>query len=1289
MKRTLIALLMLNAIGLQGADEWTTDIRTTDIREWDVINSLSTDTKPLIGILYDSGNHLSVIELAANGTSSQKWTFSLPPDIKGEISDFLITDMDNDRNPEIVTLQDITVGSYPWLTVFEWNGTSFSGTPSATLDSPVEKSRKPRPKNLYASVNSPNELLVLFGGSIRGIYPVRCPNNLSMLAVAPDKTYSSGFLSGVSLLNAAPVPSANTQDILFYSGTESNTDFIVTSRNSVEKGQVSSSASGVGGTLIAYSVASDKSGTGHFTFITSNGQLAEVKTTQSKGLFVKNLPVIGGIAKALTSVLRSDTLSIYAISGAKNSIFKLNYNPLSNTYTKGKTFGEIGPAGTLHPYIKIFNNLILIAVVNKGKVNFINYTLPAPLQDTSLDAEVSELKSLIDNRNDMVKTVTVADTIVLSPNVVIKDSQLPALELVDTSKTETMVNAVENPEPEPLAEPEIAAAIPDIRSLFDQVLHRGERFLETITLPRIDPGTFNMKWDAPEGASFNFQTGVIQWTVADDQLNERTIDLSLADKSNEEKYHWGIYVNDPPEITNEKRSFMLSLYEPFELKIDVEDENIDAHHYFTLNGLATGQIDTSGWVTWTPGDDDLDVNIFSIVVSDGFDTDSINFMIYVNDPVIFTSTAPTTFLPVNRPWYYSLKYSDKNEALLYQISFLSEDMLKPFLPVIEATLAKDVMGILTEASKKGFTNIRPFIQNIQQFENKLYITLTDTPDKLKISFGELLAGILGVDAMHLPQYTKPKQIRQVKYTGNTLPAGMTLSPEGLLIWTPSMTTLDSQRIVIKADDEFSETKQKVSVYVNAPPVIKSKSESNILLPGELMEYDCIAEDPNSDAAFRFRLSADSPPAELDEVTGHLKWKVKSDQYDYDQLTIIADDGFTTDEITLMIYVNDPVRIIPTTPVTALVNQPWSHQIKSMDRNQTTLYRLRLDDPAELKDIRRQIKEFLGRHIVTVSRSGATGGTTEIDVRNAVKHTFSFGRDLFIEKNADYRGDATLDEIFAGIINKPVPMIPKHKKNQDWKVQFTLVKGPAGMSITQKGLLQWTPESTQFDTFSVTVEASDGISTDRDSLTVFVNSPPRILSRPDSLILIEEKWDYPLMVKDHNKNQPIQARLAEAPAGMTIENFKLSWTPAEQQKGNNIVSVIVDDGYQKAAQTFIVFVNLPPVFTSIPLAVAMTGFDYEYQIEAGDPNGDSFYYESLEMPKLAKLNPKTGKITWDPKASNRGVHYFKIRAMDDHGQASVQEWQVEVFVDPSAKKFSLAIFPLMITLSGIIIMAALL
>ena len=63
------------------------------------------------------------------------------------------------------------------------------------------------------------------------------------------------------------------------------------------------------------------------------------------------------------------------------------------------------------------------------------------------------------------------------------------------------------------------------------------------------------------------------------------------------------------------------------------------------------------------------------------------------------------------------------------------------------------------------------------------------------------------------------------------------------------------------------------------------------------------------------------------------------------------------------------------------------------------------------------------------------------------------------------------------------------------------------------------------------------------------------------------------------------------------------------------------------------------------------------------------YKSVRLPKNSEFDPQTKLFIWTPKQSQKGVHDVVLEVVDSHGRSTLQEFQVHVFPNPGAKRFS--------------------
>jgi parallel beta-helix repeat protein len=86
----------------------------------------------------------------------------------------------------------------------------------------------------------------------------------------------------------------------------------------------------------------------------------------------------------------------------------------------------------------------------------------------------------------------------------------------------------------------------------------------------------------------------------------------------------------------------------------------------------------------------------------------------------------------------------------------------------------------------------------------------------------------------------------------------------------------------------------------------------------------------------------------------------------------------------------------------------------------------------------------------------------------------------------------------------------------------------------------------------------------------MNHPPNIQSNPETDAFTGEEWTYSPSVDDEDGDDIIIS-LEEAPAGMTLEDGILKWTPSDQQGGNHTVRIVASDGKVGTSQEFTISV----------------------------------------------------------------------------------------------------------------------
>ncbi|MFO0127027.1 MAG: putative Ig domain-containing protein, partial [Pseudanabaena sp.] len=241
------------------------------------------------------------------------------------------------------------------------------------------------------------------------------------------------------------------------------------------------------------------------------------------------------------------------------------------------------------------------------------------------------------------------------------------------------------------------------------------------------------------------------------------------------------------------------------------------------------------------------------------------------------------------------------------------------------------------------------------------------------------------------------------------------------------------------------------------------------------------------------------------------------------------------------------------------------------------------------------------------------------------------------------------------------------------ITFSLVSGaPAGVALDATGLVTWTPVAGQVGKQQFTIKAADnkGGST-LQTVTVSVinaipNQLPVIVSQPRDRIRLDSNYFYQIEATDAD-GDALTYSLDVKPAGMTIQQNTIVWTPAANQSGNqNVVVVKVTDSQGgSTTQSFQITVahqaaNNAPTITSAPNTfVANLDRQYEYQLTGNDPDGDPFFWTLDNAPEGMVIDNQTGLLRWNPKQTQLGEHTVGIRITDLNGTYSGQEFTVKV------------------------------
>ncbi|MBD2468818.1 Ig-like domain-containing protein [Nostoc sp. FACHB-145] len=240
--------------------------------------------------------------------------------------------------------------------------------------------------------------------------------------------------------------------------------------------------------------------------------------------------------------------------------------------------------------------------------------------------------------------------------------------------------------------------------------------------------------------------------------------------------------------------------------------------------------------------------------------------------------------------------------------------------------------------------------------------------------------------------------------------------------------------------------------------------------------------------------------------------------------------------------------------------------------------------------------------------------------------------------------------------------------------WALENGPDGMIVdSNTGTLSWKPSLYQIGEHSVKVFVLDtqgAFAVQEFTLSVTgINAPPAIFSNPVTKAAPNQQYTYSVVANDP-ENDELTFSLGSHPAGMTIDNGVIRWTPQASQVGQQEVEVLVTDGQGAVTRQIYTIevgstaINHAPSITSTPVYVANVGSAYQYQVQATDPDtGDRLTYQLLSVPAGVtgiSIDANTGLLTWqNPVAGN---HRIVVGAVDDGGLGAAQGFSLTARVN---------------------------
>jgi hypothetical protein len=782
----------------------------------------------------------------------------------------------------------------------------------------------------------------------------------------------------------------------------------------------------------------------------------------------------------------------------------------------------------------------------------------------------------------------------------------------------------------------------------------------------------------PAGMTIDSSTGLILWTPTNSQVGSNNVVVWVEDGNGGiDMQSFTITVtneNDPPTISSTP---VTTGMDDVMYTYDVEANDIDSGDTLTysLSVFPTGMTidNATGLIEWTPNDDYIGSNSVTVLVSDGNGgSDMQSFTISVsdaNDQPTIISTALTTAIEDTQYTYDVEVLDPDNDILTFSLTTNPNGMtIDSATGLILWTPTNDEVGsnnvVVLVIDGNGGSDTQSFsiaVSNVNDPPTITSIPIMTATEDLTYTYDVEASDIDSGDTL--------------AYGLTTTLEGMGIDPiTGLITWMPINDHVGLNNVeVFVVDGNGGNATQLFTITVsnsNDAPIITSTPNTAGF---EDMEYtyDLDATDMDLGDTLTYSLTTYPDGMTIDSATGMITWTPTNSQVGSNSVTArVVDENSALDIQSFSITVsnvNDPPEITQAAVTTATQDTLYLYNVAAndIDVGDTLTYGLSAFPEG-----------------MTINSSTGSISWTPTDAQVG-------GHSVTVEVT-DEGGDGdsyTFIITVANVNDPPVftsqPVITATEEIEyfyeveaedldDDTLTYSLLSYPEGMVIdSSSGTISWIPTNAQVGAIPVTVRIIDGKGGEaKQAFTINVenvNDPPTFTSSPITDATEEEVYAYIVLAEDLDPTQDnLTFELSVYPQGMQINPTTgiISWTPADNQVGDNSVIVIVSDEKGGSdTHSFVIDVenvNDAPIVTSTPVRTAFEEVQYSYDVNAMDVDlDDTFTYNLTTAPGGMTIDALTGIITWTPTDAQVGPHQIIVEIKDEQDAFVTQSFTLIV------------------------------
>ena len=836
------------------------------------------------------------------------------------------------------------------------------------------------------------------------------------------------------------------------------------------------------------------------------------------------------------------------------------------------------------------------------------------------------------------------------------------------------------------------------------IAYAGETYADKLTAFDPDPRdtlTYSLV-DAPPGLTVNPATGELNWLPGSFDIGSHPVSAEVADsQGNVGALDYVMKVvqrppNEPPQFVSQP-PLLATVGRAYRYTPQATDADGDSIQYGFAGAVPYHmQIFDGTTVTWTPTADQVTDWTVTVDAWDGRggvaeQTFVIRVQALDDNSAPDITSQPGTSADIGTTYQYQVTASDSDgDELSYTL------LSAPPTMIIDS--ASGLVQWSPVADDAGFHDIGLRVEDGRGgFDEQAYTLAVNDP---LANQAPSITSVPSTQAQPAVQYSY--QVLAIDPDGDSLmymlptaPAGMAIDAGGRVSWTPGATQTGANPVVVEVTDgNGGSARQSYTVLVQQGGSDGSNNGPSITsTPGFAIEagleyvYAVTASDIDGDT-LNVRL-LQGPAGMAVDAAGVVRWlTTATDVGEHTVRVEVADGrgGTAQQGYRLTVFEagappsNTPPQIGSAPPGTGTVGLEYRYAIQATDADGDALSYTLLQGPAGM----------------TVDAGGVLTWIPAAAGERSVRIRVGDGQS-FVEQGWTLRISGPVQNTPPAVDSVP-PMSAKVGFEYRYAIQasdadgdtlnYTLLDGPAGMTVSAAGVVSWTPAAVGSQ--PVFVRVDDGQAFVRQGWTVQVSAAaiPLQATLAVSPPSVELNATADFTIGYSGAAGPVSFALTVDGVAVPVDPLTGTASWVADSVGLKTATAIVSDPFASDSAT-VTFSVIDPNATSTPPIVSLTTPDFEEEVTAprdaigsvSDPDGDLLSWSLLvqsrgaDLTEFTTLASGTGAITdgvigqIDPTMLINGLYSVILQATDSAGNVSQDVRVIRVTGDLKVGNFS--------------------